>query len=81
VGFGIIDFVALQQKREDRPGGGYSLIAWDDEFGHAVIWEYGVNDQLQRRGVVTHVDGGSPAPDGSSHTIWHDAAGCEITPT
>jgi len=65
--------MALQQKREDRAGGEYSIVAWDDQFGHGVIWEYDVNDQLQRRGVITRVDVG--APGGSSHAIWHDAAG------
>jgi hypothetical protein len=71
--------MALHQKREDRAGGDYSLITWDDESGHGVIWEYDANDHLQRRGVVTHVDGGSP--DGESHAIWHDAAGREIAST
>jgi hypothetical protein len=66
--------VALQQKREDRAGGDYSLVAWDDEFGRGVIWEYNANDQLQRRGIITHLDG----PHGSSEAIWHDAAGHEI---
>ncbi len=71
--------MALQQKREDRAGGDYTLVAWDDEFGHGVTWEYDANDQLQRRGVITHVGGG--APDGTSHATWHDATGQEITPT
>ena len=71
--------MALEQKREDRPNGAYSICVWDNDFGHAVIWEYDANDQLQRRGVTTHVDGGAPA--GTSKTIWHDAAGQEITPT
>ncbi len=71
--------MAWQQKREDRAGGDYSVIAWDDEFGHGVIWEYDSSDHLQRRGVITHIDGGSP--DGSGKAVWHDAAGHEITPT
>src|SRR4051794_37680485 len=54
--------VALQQKREDRTDGGYSICTWDNDFGHAVIWEYDSDDQLQRRGIITHLDG----PQGSS---------------
>ena len=64
--------VALQQKREERTEGQYSLVVWDDRFGHAVIWEYDVRDQLQRLGVVTHTVGGAP-DGGSSQVIWHDA--------
>lgn len=70
--------MALQQKREERADGGYSLLVWDDQFGHAVIWEYDAHDRLKRRGVITHIDGG--APEGSSQTIWHDPTGREITP-
>ena len=66
--------MALQQKREDRPDGRYSLIAWDNDFGHAVIWEYDASDRLQRRGVVTHRGG----PHGSSEAVWHDASGQAI---
>ncbi len=66
--------MALHQKREDRPNGGYSICVWDNDFGHAVIWEYDANDELQRRGIITHIDG----PQGSSEAVWHDASGHHV---
>lgn len=66
-------------REEGTPSGeGFREIAWDDEFGHAVIWEYDGDGHLVRRGVITHWAVDRWTAEARGEVIWHDADGNEI---
>lgn len=70
--------MTLQQQREDGHDGDYRVVCWDDEVGHAVIWEYGRDDRLRRRGIVTHWPVERWQGEATGEVVWQDATGEEV---
>jgi hypothetical protein len=70
--------MGFQHERQPGPDGGYRHVSWDDSVGHSVIWEYDAQDQLQRRGLITHWLPAVSEGGVAGEVVWHDADGREV---